>query len=140
MSETYHCAHCLLFFQLAEQLYQTMSKRFSQSKKVWVGFGAFYMRQGKLDVGRKLLQRSLKSLPKRKREWSFIGVFELDKSRKYCGLMVSTLDSGLSDLGSSSAKAYFVVLLGKTHYSYIASPRRCINWYRGVVYAGVNVQ
>ncbi|KAL9983734.1 hypothetical protein ACROYT_G005955 [Oculina patagonica] len=52
--------------ELAEQLYQTMSKRFSQSKKVWVGFGAFYMKQGKLDLGRKLLQRSLKSLPKRK--------------------------------------------------------------------------
>ena len=58
----------LFFFQLAEQLYQTMSKRFSQSKKVWVGFGAFYMKQGKLDLGRKLLQRSLKSLPKRKRK------------------------------------------------------------------------
>lgn len=58
----------LLFFQLAEQLYLTMSKRFSQSKKVWVGFGAFYMKQGKLDLGRKLLQRSLKSLPKRKRK------------------------------------------------------------------------
>ena len=67
-NETYYCAHCLLFFQLAEQLYQTMSKRFNQSKKVWVGFGAFYMRQGKLDLGRKLLQRSLKSLPKRKRK------------------------------------------------------------------------
>ncbi|KAJ7376225.1 hypothetical protein OS493_036048 [Desmophyllum pertusum] len=52
--------------ELADQLYQTMSKRFSQSKKVWVGFGAFYMKQGKLDLGRKLLQRSLKSLPKRK--------------------------------------------------------------------------
>lgn len=58
----------ILFFQLADQLYQTMSKRFSQSKKVWVGFGAFYMKQGKLDLGRKLLQRSLKSLPKRKRK------------------------------------------------------------------------
>lgn len=68
IGETYYCAHCLLFFQLAEQLYQTMSKRFNQSKKVWVGFGAFYMRQGKLDLGRKLLQRSLKSLPKRKRK------------------------------------------------------------------------
>ncbi|CAH3151677.1 unnamed protein product, partial [Porites evermanni] len=53
-------------FELAEQLYQTMSKRFSQSKKVWVNFGAFYMKQGKLESGRKLLQRSLKSLPKRK--------------------------------------------------------------------------
>lgn len=52
--------------ELAEQLYHTMAKRFSQSKKVWVGFSLFYMKQGKLDLGRKLLQRSLKSLPKRK--------------------------------------------------------------------------
>ncbi|RMX61399.1 hypothetical protein pdam_00018294 [Pocillopora damicornis] len=52
--------------ELAEQLYHTMVKRFSQSKKVWIGFSSFYMKQGKLDLGRKLLQRSLKSLPKRK--------------------------------------------------------------------------
>nr|XP_058962333.1 protein RRP5 homolog [Pocillopora verrucosa] len=52
--------------ELAEQLYHTMVKRFSQSKKVWIGFSLFYMKQGKLDLGRKLLQRSLKSLPKRK--------------------------------------------------------------------------
>lgn len=56
------------YFQFAEQLYKTMSTRFSQSKKVWTGFGAFYMKQGKLEMGRKLLQRSLKSLPKRKRK------------------------------------------------------------------------
>ncbi|XP_015771536.1 PREDICTED: protein RRP5 homolog [Acropora digitifera] len=67
-----------MFFQLAgiyartnkmesaDQLYQTMIKRFSQSKKVWIGGLSFYMKQGNLEKGRKLLQRSLKTLPKRK--------------------------------------------------------------------------
>ena len=63
------------------------------------------MKQGKLDLGRKLLQRSLKSLPKRKREWSLIGVFDLDKSSRSSGLMVFALDSGSSDLGSSPSRA-----------------------------------
>ena len=49
-------------------MYQTMIKRFSQSKKVWIGVGSFYMKQGNLEMGRKLLQRSLKTLPKRKRK------------------------------------------------------------------------
>ncbi|XP_044173478.1 protein RRP5 homolog [Acropora millepora] len=52
--------------ELADQLYQTMIKRFSQSKKVWIGGLSFYMKQGNLEKGRKLLQRSLKTLPKRK--------------------------------------------------------------------------
>ena len=45
--------------------------------------------------------------------------------------MVSTLDYGSSDLGTSPGQAYFVV--GKTHYSHSGSPphpAQCINWYR----------
>jgi rRNA biogenesis protein RRP5 len=55
-------------YQLAEQLFHSMTKRFSQSKKVWIEFGRFYMKNGKLESARKMLQRGLKSLPKRKRE------------------------------------------------------------------------
>ena len=49
-------------FQLAEQLYQTMTKRFSTSLRVWVQYGHFLMRRGKQEAARSLLQRSLKSL------------------------------------------------------------------------------
>ncbi|RKP09133.1 hypothetical protein THASP1DRAFT_3428, partial [Thamnocephalis sphaerospora] len=51
---------------LAEELYKTMTKKFNQSSKIWTQFGLFYLLQGKVDQSRKLLQRSLKSLPKRK--------------------------------------------------------------------------
>ena len=37
------------------------------------------------------------------------------------GLMVSTLDSGLSGPGSSPGRGHCVVFLGKTLYSYSAS-------------------
>jgi len=49
-------------FQLAEQLYQTMTKRFSTSLRVWAQYGHFLMRRGKQEAARSLLQRSLKSL------------------------------------------------------------------------------
>ncbi|ORX90106.1 nucleic acid-binding protein [Basidiobolus meristosporus CBS 931.73] len=51
---------------LAEQLYKTITKKFSTSSKVWTNFGLFYLKQGKVDLARELLQRSLKSLAKRK--------------------------------------------------------------------------
>ncbi|KAG0334330.1 rRNA biogenesis protein rrp5 [Podila humilis] len=50
----------------ATELYATMTKKFSQSSKVWTGFGHFQLHHGHLEAGRELLQRSLKSLPKRK--------------------------------------------------------------------------
>ncbi|XP_048585462.1 protein RRP5 homolog isoform X2 [Nematostella vectensis] len=52
--------------ELAEKLFHTMTKRFSQSKTVWIEFGRFFMKTGKPDSARKLLQRGLKSLPTRK--------------------------------------------------------------------------
>ncbi|KAF9315459.1 rRNA biogenesis protein rrp5, partial [Podila horticola] len=51
---------------LATELYNTMTKKFGQSSKVWTGFGHFQLHHGNLEAGRELLQRSLKSLPKRK--------------------------------------------------------------------------
>ncbi|KAK9768908.1 rRNA biogenesis protein rrp5 [Basidiobolus ranarum] len=51
---------------LAEQLYKTTTKKFGASSKVWTNFGLFYLKQGKVDLARELLQRSLKSLAKRK--------------------------------------------------------------------------
>ncbi|KAF9954571.1 rRNA biogenesis protein rrp5 [Mortierella alpina] len=52
--------------ELATELYNTMTKKFGQSSKVWTGFGHFQLHHGNLEAGRELLQRSLKSLPKRK--------------------------------------------------------------------------
>lgn len=43
-----------------------MTKKFGQSSKVWTGFGHFQLHHGHVEAGRELLQRSLKSLPKRK--------------------------------------------------------------------------
>ncbi|KAI1294999.1 rRNA biogenesis protein rrp5 [Mortierella claussenii] len=50
----------------ATELYNTMTKKFGQSSKVWTGFGHFQLHHGNVEAGRELLQRSLKSLPKRK--------------------------------------------------------------------------
>ncbi|KAG0259771.1 rRNA biogenesis protein rrp5 [Mortierella polycephala] len=52
--------------ELATELYNTMTKKFGQSSKIWTGFGHFQLHHGNLEAGRELLQRSLKSLPKRK--------------------------------------------------------------------------
>ncbi|KAJ3056513.1 Protein RRP5 [Rhizophlyctis rosea] len=51
---------------LAEQLFQSMTKRFKESSKVWTNFGLFQLKRGKVDEARKILQRSLQSLAKRK--------------------------------------------------------------------------
>ncbi|KAL1925395.1 uncharacterized protein VTP21DRAFT_278 [Calcarisporiella thermophila] len=50
----------------AEELFKTMTKKFGQSSKVWTLFAQFYLQRGKADKARELLQRSLKSLEKRK--------------------------------------------------------------------------
>lgn len=54
--------------QEAEQLYNKMVKKHSSNKSVWLGFGDFFFRNGRVDSARKLLQRSLNSLEKRDRE------------------------------------------------------------------------
>ncbi|GBC08360.1 hypothetical protein RclHR1_08060008 [Rhizophagus clarus] len=53
-------------FELAEQTHHTITKKFSQSSKVWCKMGLFYVQHGKIEAFRNLLQKSLKSLPKRK--------------------------------------------------------------------------
>jgi len=58
----------ILISKEAENLYQAMLKRFKQSKKIWVGYAFFLMSAGNMEQARNLLQRSLKSLPERKRK------------------------------------------------------------------------
>lgn len=48
-----------------------MTKKFSQSSKVWYKMGLFYIQRDKIEAFRNLLQKSLKSLPKRKRKLYF---------------------------------------------------------------------
>ncbi|KAJ1553498.1 rRNA biogenesis protein rrp5, partial [Nowakowskiella sp. JEL0078] len=50
----------------AEQLYQTMTKKFKESSRVWTAVGLFFITRGKVEEARQVLQRSLQSLPKRK--------------------------------------------------------------------------
>ena len=57
------------FIQSAEQLYQVMTRKFSQNREIWLGYGMFCFRNEKSEVGRQLLQRSLKSLPIKDREY-----------------------------------------------------------------------
>jgi len=45
-----------------------MIKKFSQSSKIWTKMGLYYIQHDKIEASRNLLQKSLKSLPKRKRE------------------------------------------------------------------------
>lgn len=52
--------------ELAQQTYQTMLKKFSQSSKVWTKMGLFHIKHGNVQASRDLLQRSMRSLPKRK--------------------------------------------------------------------------
>ncbi|NP_001122095.1 programmed cell death 11 L homeolog [Xenopus laevis] len=52
-------------FKQAEDLYNTMLKRFRQEKSVWIKFATFLLKQGQGDGTHKLLQRALKSLPEK---------------------------------------------------------------------------
>lgn len=49
----------------AEQTYQSMVRKFKQMKQVWVDFGLFLYKNGRLDAARNLLQRALQSLDRR---------------------------------------------------------------------------
>jgi len=51
---------------LAEDLFKNLIKKFKAHKSVWIRFAIFYYKQNKMDEARKLLERSLKSLLKRK--------------------------------------------------------------------------
>ncbi|MEE6485919.1 hypothetical protein FKM82_014452 [Ascaphus truei] len=50
-------------FKQAEDLYNTMLKRFRQEKSVWLKYGTFLLKQGQTDATHRLLQRALKGLP-----------------------------------------------------------------------------
>ena len=54
--------------QLAEQLYQTMTKRFKDTASVWTQYGLFLMKQGRPDAARKILEKSLKAVHKKQRK------------------------------------------------------------------------
>lgn len=49
----------------AEQLYKQMLNKFKQRADVWLSFGLFYMKCGRIESCRALLQRALKSLQSR---------------------------------------------------------------------------
>jgi rRNA biogenesis protein RRP5 len=51
----------------ADETFQAMLKKFSQSCKVWVNYASYLMEHKRAEEGRELLPRSLKTLPKRKR-------------------------------------------------------------------------
>jgi len=57
-----------LCLQEAEDLHQTLAKRFSVNKDVWTNFGEFYFEHGEAEKARKLMQRSFKSLPNNQRK------------------------------------------------------------------------
>ncbi|KAF8746795.1 S1 RNA binding domain [Rhizoctonia solani] len=70
-SKTVHLRMAAIFdesekTQRAEEQYARTAKKFSQSSKVWTLFGEYYLKTGKLEESRKLLARSLLSLPQRK--------------------------------------------------------------------------
>ena len=56
------------YHQLAEQLYQTMTKRFKDTDSVWTQYGLFLMKQGRPDAARKILEKSLKAVHKKQRK------------------------------------------------------------------------
>ena len=56
------------YCQLAEQLYQTMTKRFKDTASVWTQYGLFLMKQGRPDAARKILEKSLKAVHKKQRK------------------------------------------------------------------------
>ena len=49
-----------------------MKKKFSQSSKVWVKMGLYYLQHGKLEALHDLVQKCVKVLPKYKRRMVFI--------------------------------------------------------------------
>ena len=58
-----------VLFQAAEQIHTNIVKRFSQDKDVWIHFGQFYFHNNKVDQARKLMQRSLRTLDRKHREY-----------------------------------------------------------------------
>ena len=66
---------------MADELFKTMVKKFGTQLKVWTGYAEFLMGRGHYEAARRVLERSLKSLPKAQRGWSKTGCvrkFKLD--------------------------------------------------------------
>lgn len=57
-------------FDREEQLFEKFVKKFNMSSKAWTLYGQFLLNRGRSTEARDFLPRSLKSLPKRKREYS----------------------------------------------------------------------
>lgn len=53
----------------ADKLYAVMLKKFKQDKAIWLNACVFYVRSGKLDMARSVLQKALLSLDKKEREY-----------------------------------------------------------------------
>jgi len=51
----------------ADEVYQTMLKKFRQSSKVWVNYASYLMEHKRQEEARELLQQSMRALPKWKR-------------------------------------------------------------------------
>jgi len=51
---------------MVEELYKTLTKKFSTHKSVWIRNAMYYYKQNKQEEARKLFSRCLKSLPRRK--------------------------------------------------------------------------
>uniref|UniRef100_A0A8C4Y2A5 Protein RRP5 homolog n=1 Tax=Gopherus evgoodei TaxID=1825980 RepID=A0A8C4Y2A5_9SAUR len=50
-------------YQQADDLYNTMLKRFRQEKSVWLKYATFLLKQGRVQATHRLLERALKGLP-----------------------------------------------------------------------------
>ncbi|NXV80600.1 RRP5 protein, partial [Atlantisia rogersi] len=50
-------------YKQAEELYQTMLKRFRQEKSVWLKYASFLLKQGQAEATHRLLERALRALP-----------------------------------------------------------------------------
>ena len=56
----------------AEDVYKTLTKKYKQSKGVWIKYLTFKMTNQETDEARKLFQRAINVLPRRKRKYIFL--------------------------------------------------------------------
>jgi tetratricopeptide (TPR) repeat protein len=55
--------------EMAEDLYIALTKKYKDSKKVWIRYGMFKFRQNQPEAARALLERAIQCIPKRKRKF-----------------------------------------------------------------------
>ena len=61
---------------MTEQLLKTMTRKFKESSKVWLAYITAKLKAGNHEEARAVLQRSLKSLPKRKCTCSIVAILD----------------------------------------------------------------